>query len=290
MALRHVALLIFIVLIWGANFVVGKIGTGEFPPLLLLTFRFAITAAVLVPFVPLPRGHWRQIAIMSVVLGTLHYGLFFSGVAGTDAGIAAIMSQLHVAFSTLFAAVLLRDRIGWRRSSGILLAFAGVYLIAGGPQLRADLVPMLCVIASQFFWAYSNIQIKFMPGAHPLGVVGWVALLGLPQMAALSFVLERDHLAIVRNATWVGWSSIFYMALAVSAFSYYFWYAMLGKYRVTQVIPWTLLVPVCGLLSGVIFLGEKLNVLAIAGAAMVVAGVAVIVLRRPRDASEPITS
>jgi O-acetylserine/cysteine efflux transporter len=290
MALRHVALLIFVVLVWGLNFPIGKFGTREIPPLLLVAIRFALTAAVIVPFVPLPRGHWRQLAIMSVVLGTLHYGLFFIGLNGTDAGIAAILSQLHVAFSTLFAAILLQDQIGWRRSAGLALAFAGVCLIAGEPKGETALLPMLAILASQLFWAYSNIQIKFMPGAHALGVVGWVALLRLPQILALSLLTERNHVSAIADASWRAWASVLYMALAVSAISYYFWYALLGRYRVTQVIPFTLLVPVFGMISGMLLLGERLTWLAASGAVLVIGGIAVIALRRPRDASEPATS
>ena len=68
-----------VMVIWGANFVVAKIGVTHMPPLMLIGIRFLLLGLILVPFVPFPKGKMWQIAALSVVLGTLHFGLMFTG-------------------------------------------------------------------------------------------------------------------------------------------------------------------------------------------------------------------
>ena len=101
-----------VIVIWGLNFVVGKIGVAQIPPLLLMAVRFALVAALLAPFLrPLGRS-WGLVIAISVVLGGLHFGLMFSGLQGVDAGPAAIAIQLTAPFSAILAAVYYRERMG----------------------------------------------------------------------------------------------------------------------------------------------------------------------------------
>lgn len=283
----HVFLAVFVMVIWGLNFVVAKLGVAEMPPLLLLGLRFFLVAALLCPFVPLPRGKFLHVFGLSVVLGTVHFGLMFWGLEGVDASVAAVAIQLQVPFAALLAAIIFRDMIGWRRAAGMLVAFVGVVLIAGEPRMRADLFSLGLVILASFVWAISNIQVKFMGQINSLTLTAWAALFGAPQLVFWSLIMESGHVQALTNATWLGWASIVYMAVLVSIVGYGIWYYLVPRYQVNQMMPFTLTAPVFGVLSGMLLMGDRMTSLMWIGSALTILGVAVIVLRRPRLADGP---
>ena len=124
-----------VIVIWALNFIIGKIGVAQWPPLMMMMLRFALVAVLLVPFLR-PHGKpWGLIVGLSVMLGGLHFGLMFTGLKGVDAGPAAIAIQLSIPFSSLIAAVVYRDRMGPLQIAGMIIAFAGVYMISGEPTM-----------------------------------------------------------------------------------------------------------------------------------------------------------
>ncbi len=84
----HLALFVVVAAVWGLNFVVAKIGIEQLPPILLMALRWGLVAAMLVPFVKLPRGHWRAVILVSVTLGFMHFALMFTGLREIDASTA----------------------------------------------------------------------------------------------------------------------------------------------------------------------------------------------------------
>lgn len=284
------ALILSVTVFWGVNFPIAKLGLAELPPLVLLALRFAIVAAVLLPFGRRPRGQMPAIVAISFVLGTLHFGIMFIGIDGVDASVAAVVSQLHVPFAAILAALFLKDPIRWRRILGLALAFGGVALIAGEPKSSSALGGIGLLVLGTFFWAISNVQVKKLGDVDPLGVTAWSSLFAVPQLIVLSALFERGQIEALGNATWIGWGSAVFMALFVSAYGYGVWYRLLGRYPVSLVSPFSLLVPISGILSGVLMLGETVTVWSLIGAALTVAGVAVIVVRRPKVAADPTAS
>jgi len=281
-------LLVFsVMVVWGANFVVSKVGLAEFPPVLMMAIRFSLTAAVMLPFVPLPpRRSWPHYAVLSLTIGSLHYALMFSGLKLMDASMAAILIQLQVPFAALLAALLLNDRLGWRRGLGMGIAFAGVVLILGEPKLAGDPIAVALVLTAGFIWAIANVQIKWAAARghemDPFALSAWVAVLAAPQLWLLTGALETGQAASLRDATWVGWGAILYMVFGVQVLSYSLWYAMVRRYDVNQTMPWTLLAPVIGVITGVTLLDEPMSAKIAIGAMVTLAGVAIIVIRRPK--------
>ncbi|MGE4220584.1 MAG: DMT family transporter, partial [Alphaproteobacteria bacterium] len=210
MRLRDMLIVFGIMLVWGANFVVSKLGLVEFPALLMMAIRFTLTAAVMVPFVRVPpRRTWPHYALLSLSIGSLHYGLMFSGLKMTDASTAAILIQLQVPFAALLAAAVLNDRLGWRRSLGMAIAFAGIVLIVGEPKIGGDPLALSLVLAAGFIWAIANVQIKWA-AAHghemdPFALSAWVAVLAAPQLWLLTATVETDQMTAMREASWIGW-------------------------------------------------------------------------------------
>lgn len=274
-----------IMVIWGLNFVVVKAGLAQIPPLLFVALRFALVALVLVPFVTPPRGHFREVLMISFTLGFLHFALMFSALETIDVATAAIAVQLQVPFSAILAWIVFQDRLGWRRALGMSIAFGGVALIAGEPRLEGQYLALAMIVAGSFVWAVANVQIKRLTAVNGTALNAWVAVFATPQLLLGSLVLESGQWAALAAVDWEGALSVIYQAIMVVVIGYGTWYRLLRRYDINQAMPFTLLVPVVGVLSGALFLGERLTVPLMIGGMLTIVGVGIIVLRRPRVAA-----
>ncbi len=283
MALAHVILLVVVTVVWGFNFAVVKVGLGLVPPIAFVALRFAIVGLLLLPFLRLPQKRFGELVLLSVLLGVVHFSLMFTGLRDLDVATSAIAIQLQVPFAAILAAIFFGDRMRWRRISGMAIAFAGVVLIAGEPRLHGDMLPLLLVIGAACTWAGANIMIKRLgDDVSVFGLNGWVALLAAPQLALLSWAAETDPLGAILSAGWPLWASIAFQSLLVTVFGYGVWYYCMRRYPVNQVMPLTLLVPLFGVMSGVIYFDDRLTLPMLIGGLCTIAGVAIITIRRPR--------
>ena len=279
-----------VVALWGINFAVAKIALFEFPPLLLMGMRFLIVAALLLPFVRMPRGRVRGVLVLSVILGTIHFPMMFNGIKGIDAATASVVAQLQVPFASLLAAVVFKDRLGWRRAMGMLVAFAGVLLIAGEPRLGDSLWALGLVVGGSFAFAAANVQIKRLGNIDGFALNAWMALFAAPQLLILSGLFEHGQWEAVRTASWEAWGSLFYIAVLATIVAYGMWYRLMRRYDVNQAVPFMLLIPLFGVLSGVVLLGEPVTWTLAVGGLLTVAGVAVIVMKVPRVVNDKVTN
>ncbi len=286
MPVRHYGAAFLVMLLWGLNVVVVKLGTAELPPLFLTTLRFVVVAALVVPFFRLERRHVCRVLALSVTLGTLHFGQIFMGISGTDAATAAILIQLGVPFSVILAVTLFHEPLGRRRLVGLALAFGGVFLLAGEPG-RTALVPVLLLAGAGLAWAVSNLIMARVAGAHPLAVMGWIALFAVPQLALGSALLEHGQAAALAAAGWRGWGAIAYTALAATIVAHSLWYHLLQRHPINRVVPFSLLAPLIGAASGVLLLGDPLTWPRLLGGLVTLAGIAVIELWPAARRSRP---
>ncbi len=287
LAVRPLHLLAFVavMVVWGGNFVVAKIGLSQLPPILLVGLRFAIVAALLVPFVRVPRGKLLGIAAVSVVLGLVHFSMMFTGLSGIDASTAAISIQLQVPFAALLAAVAFGETLGWRRALGMAIAFAGVVIIAGEPRLQGAYGSLALVIGAALIWAVANVLVKRLGEIDGTQLNAYMALFAFPQQLLASYVLEGGQWQAMVSADWLTVGLVLlYQSVIVVGLGYGMWYALLGRYDVNIAMPFTLLVPFFGVASGVIFLGDVITLPFLAGGLLTILGVAIVTIRRPRVA------
>jgi O-acetylserine/cysteine efflux transporter len=280
MRLVDYAIALVVMVIWGLQLPVGKIGVTELPPLLFMAIRFTFVAALICPFFPLPRDKLRGVLLLSFVLGSLHFTCMFTGLSLIDASTASLLLQSQVPFAALLAAIFFCDRLGWRRFLGLLVAIAGVVVIVGEPRFGRDPLPPFLILAASFFWAFANILIKRLGSIDGIALSGWLALFAAPQLLALSLLLESGQGAAMRAADWAGWGAMAYGGIAVTVVSYAMWYPLVRRYPVNQTMPFTLLIPLFAVASSAAILGEKLTVQTALGGVATVLGVAIIVLRR----------
>ncbi len=279
-----------VVVIWGLNFVVVKIGVAQFPPLFMTALRFAFVAVLLIWLYPPPVGRIVPIAVLAFSFGGFHFGALFSGLVKVDAAVAAIVIQLAVPFSALFAWLFLGDALGWRRGAGMAVAFAGVVVLAGEPATASSLVHAGLILVAAVAWGLGNVQIKRIGRINVFQLNAWMALFAAPQLFVASAVLEDGQMASLAAADWRGWAAVAYTVVAASVTAYGLWYYLVDKYPVSRVIPYTLLAPVIGVAAGVTLLGEALTWYKVLGGLLTIAGVAVVELAgsRTREAAAPV--
>lgn len=279
MPLRDLALALAVVAIWALNIIVIKVGVAEIPPLMLITLRFALVAALLVPFYPVARHQLPFLLLLSITFGTLHFALLFIGLGQAEAGTGAILVQMGTPFATLLAVIVLKEALGFQRLTGLLLSFAGVIVLAGGPTLPAPL-PTAILLTSALAWASSQLLIKRGPAISPMALAGWVALFATPQVALGSWWFEQDQWQALTSASWLAWSAVLYTAVMSSIVAYGIWYGLLRRHPVSSVVPMMLLVPVLAVILGVLLMGDSLGPYKLIGGGLVVSGIGLIVIQR----------
>ncbi len=281
---RDILLALSVPLIWGLGFTFAKAALGQFPPLLLMALRFSLTALVLVWFVRPPVGMMARIALIALVSATIQYSLTFTGLVDLDVSIAIIVVQLEVPFALLLSTLFLKDHIGWRRAIGMALALGGVVLIAGEPRLRGDLAPLFLVAGGALTWSIGQVMVKTVRGVGGFALIAWVAVFAAPQLFLASYLFEDGQIEALAAADWLVWGVIIYLGLIMTAVGYGIWYRLLGLYRVNQVMPFLMLLPVTTMISGGLLLGETITMMTASGAAIVLAGVGFITIRADDDA------
>ena len=274
---------LLVMALWGTNFAVSRFALREFSPMLMMAIRFTVVAAILLPFVKVPRQQLRQVVLYSLVLGGLHFPLMLNGMLAAEASTASIVIQLQVPFASLLAAIFFKDKLGWRRGVGMGIAFMGVAIIAlRGGGGNSDPLHLALIVLAAFAFSFSNIQVKWMGEIDPYQLNAYMALFSVPQLLFYSLLLEHGQWQQISNASWGAWAGLAYMVIASTIIAYAIWQPMVRRYDVNQTVPFLMLVPLFGVAAGVLWLGEAISVALIGGGALVVAGVGIILIRRPK--------
>lgn len=290
MAPQHILVLVFSQVLWGANFAVVKWGLADWPPLFFVALRMLAVAALIIPFIGFPRRKdWGRLLVLGLVLGVLHFGFLFPGIQLMDAATSSILIQIQVPLAALAAAFIFGDRIGWRRWCGMALAFIGIAVLVGRPGFTGGWLATGFILGASAAWVASNLLIK-KASADLDGwqLNGWVALATAPMMGALSLAVEDGQMAAIAGAGLAGWGAMAYQVLIVTALCYGIWYAMMRRYPVSSVMPFTLLEPIFGATAAVLLLGEDWDWRMVLGALLTMSGLAIIILRRPQAVEQPV--
>lgn len=274
MSPRHVLLAVLVAAIWGFNFVVLKVGLDEFPPILFSALRFLAAAVPAIFFVGRPSVAWKWVISVGLVLGVAKFSFLFIGLkAGMPAGLGSLVLQSQVIFTTLFAAVVLRERPKSVQITGIALAVAGIGVIAWDYGLSSPLLGFVLLIAAAACWGVSNVLMRYARPADTLRFMVWVSAVAVLPLFALS-ALTEDMSALGR-LDWAGVGAVGYVSWISTLLGFAVWGFLLRQYESSVVAPFSLLVPVFGMFSAWVFLGEDLSWLQAAAGGLVLAGLAI---------------
>jgi O-acetylserine/cysteine efflux transporter len=277
-------LLAAICLVWALNLVVTRWAVTELaiPPLFFAFVRVSLLAIVLSPFLlPAPRQMGKMFLIAMGMAG-IHFGLLFTGLATAGAGVAAVIGQLGVPFTTILSIAVLGEQIGWKRSLGIIMSFVGVMIIAIDPAGFSLTVGILYLTGAAFVGAAANILMKQIEPMPAMRLQAWIGLFSFLPLLTWSLLTEENQTAPFMSGDWRVYAASLFAVGGVSIFAHGNFYRLLKKYEVTLISPLTLMTPVMGVILGVILLGEPMTVRLVVGAAVAIAGVGVISMRRNR--------
>jgi O-acetylserine/cysteine efflux transporter len=271
----HVLLAVVIAAVWGFNFVIIKVGVSEVPPFLLTGLRFLLCAVPAVFFLERPKVSWAYICGFGLMLSIGQFVFLFLAVyLGMSASLASLVLQLQVFFTMFFAVFALKEVPKLVQILGAGLAFGGIGLIAVERWSGPDAIPLiLCVIAAAG-WGASNIIVKLADPGTAINFVVWASLTAPLPLFAMSWGFD-DHAkvaAVFTQPTIIGTIAILYLAYLSTLFGYSAFNYLLKRYPAGTVAPFTLLVPLFGIASGIIVLGEAFDRFEIAGAVMVISG------------------
>ena len=280
---RDVLLAVLIAAAWGFTFVVIKVGLREFPPLLFSALRFLVAASPLLWLWRLgPPAPWRYVVGIGLAMGVSMFSLLFIAIdIGLPAGLASLVAQTQAFFTALLAALLLGDRPTRRQWAGMALAGAGLAVIAADLGGGSSLLGLVLALGAALSWAVSNILTKLARANDPLRLVIWMCAVAALPLLLLSWAVEGGErmATAVLHMSWLGAGAVVFQSLIATLAAFGAWSLLLARYPASVVAPFSLLVPVFGMSSTALLLGESVSPAKLAGAALVLVGLGVTVLR-----------
>ncbi|MCB9992360.1 MAG: EamA family transporter [Hyphomicrobiaceae bacterium] len=288
MPLRHILAALVVVAIWGFNFVVIKLSVDALPPILAAGLRFAFASWPLVFFIRPPKTEWYRVVLFGLTFGLALYAfLNFALATGMPAGLASVVLQVQAFFTMLIAFFWHRERPKWQQIAGAVIAFAGIGVMAVNRLEGAALWPFVLTLLAAVSWGLANNFAKTFGGANPVATTVWGALVASFPLIGLSLLIDGPQPLIdfVTMPDPLTIAVLAFLAYPATLFGMAIWNHLLALHPASIVAPFTLLVPITGLLSGYLVLGETVAPLEMAGGALIVLGIAISVFRRRRKSN-----
>jgi O-acetylserine/cysteine efflux transporter len=282
-----IALALLVVCIWGVNFVVIKIGLQGLPPILFTALRFLFAALPLVFFVKRPAIAWPLLLAYGLFQFALQFTLLFTGIQlGFPPGLASLVIQLQAFFTIGMAVLFLGERPRLLQLAAALVTLAGMALVAAHLDAKPTTLGFFLIIAAAVCWACANMATKKMPAVQPLALMIWGSLIAVPPLLAASLAVDgitawQLAFAQLKPVT-VG--AVLFQSYPNTLLGFGIWAMLMKKYATATIAPFSLLVPVAGMLSAALVLGEALQWWKIGAGLLVLAGLALNVFESGRRA------
>lgn len=279
---QDIGLGIIVVTLWGMNFIAIKLGVSHVPPLFLVAVRFLFVAFPAIFFLPRPPISWKGLIALSMTLYVAQFGFLFLGIhLGMPAGLASLVHQSQAFFTLLLAVIFLKEKIRWNHVTGLLFAAVGMFFIASQQDTDMTLIGFWTVIIGSASWGVGNVVMrKVTLGVPPfsmLALVVWSGLVSFFPMALLSLIIEgpASWATAIQQVSWTSVLSVLYLAYGASIIGYGLWGKLLARYPASIVAPFTLLVPILGMSTTALFLGEAFTLMQLAGSVLVMIGLVI---------------
>ncbi|KTB98505.1 DMT family transporter [Pseudomonas syringae] len=280
MSMRDSLIAVLVAFLWGTQVTAVKIGGQELPPILMVAMRFALMAAILLPFCGVPkRNELVKIFCIASSTGALHFGLLYCGISQVDASTSAVAYQLATPFTILLGFAVLGERITMPVTIGIVIALLGVLTVLGGVGEGGALLGILLVIAAAFIFAVGTLLTKQWGPFNPLAISAWTALIAAPELLVVSAAIEGPIWGSVFTASLTAWVAALYTAISGGLVGFGLWYWLLGRHPVQRLAPFLLLVPVFAVAVSQFVLNEGLSTNLMLGGLAVIAGVGLCQIR-----------
>jgi O-acetylserine/cysteine efflux transporter len=288
---RDLAAALVVVVVWGVNFVAMKFALRDFSPFQLGAARYVFAVLPLILLVRPPRIAWKWVLLYGVFQGVGQFGLlFFALKVGMTAALASVLLQTQVFFTALFGFVLLHERASRPLQAGMVLAALGLgcfalnYVSPGSDISSATtLAGFVLTLCAAAMWAMSNIVARRVQQLHadysPVAFVVWSSSVAIVPFMALSLAFDASDIRWQwLEARWSSWLAVAYLGWVATVLGYSLWTGLLKRHPANKVAPFSLGVPIVGLTTGMLVLGEVITPWQWAGIALVVAALACVML------------
>ena len=283
MKFRDILLALCAPLLLGFGFAIAKPAMQQFPPFLLMGLRFTIAALVLIWWFPIPKKLLKDLFIVSLIGGTLTYGLVYMGLNRVDASSSILLVHTEVPFGVIIAYFLFKEKPGIKNILGIAVAFVGLFILLGAPNLEGKLIGVLLLLFGAFFWSLGMVMAK--PLSKKIGgfaVTAWVSLFCGPMLLLGSFIFDGNTINYFVSADTKGWLIVAYLSLIMQPLAYGTWYHVMGRNPVHKVMPVMLLLPLTGLSTAIFLLGEEPTKQVFVGGAIILFGIGIILFSKSK--------
>ncbi|MGV8858175.1 EamA family transporter [Rhodoglobus sp.] len=294
MPLRSALAAVLVAIIWGLNFVVIDLGLEDMPPALFVAIRFAAVIVPAIFFVPRPTARFRDVVLVGLFMSLGQFGLLYTALAiGMPAGLASLVLQAQVVLTVVFAALALHEIPTRSQLVGVSLGAFGLVVVGSGRGVDTPALAFMVTIAAAASWAIGNVIARRIgrDGATPSRLAGlsltvWSALVVPVPMVLLALALNGANAVgfALTHLTVPQLLSTAYTAWLASLVGYGIWNTLLARHSASAVVPFTMLVPIVGMVTAWIVLGEVPTLAEAGGGVMLLLGVAITtgLLRRRR--------
>ncbi|MEI7597725.1 MAG: EamA family transporter [Aestuariivirga sp.] len=279
MTRRQILLALLPPLFFGTGFTIAKPAVSHFPPLFLILICYG-SIAVLMGLTQREKlkTSWPSIMLIAAFSVTIQGALLFWAIRSPEmpATAANLILQIQIPFAVLLGWLLMKERPDGRKMLGTALAILGVALVIGLPETPPGLVPTVMIIASAFCWSLGQVLVRRLGKDNGVGVLKGNAIGSLPQLALATLLFEHGQWQSVVTATWLQWAMLGFVAVVGFYFAYLSWFTLLKQCRLDEASPFLLLMPVVGIVTAALVLGESVSMAQLLGGAVILFGLAIV--------------
>lgn len=283
MPTRHRLLAVVVAVIWGVNFLAIDAALAQFPPMFAVVLRFVVLAVPTLLWVPRPEVPVRWLLAYGLGFGVLQFAFLYAGLAaGMPTGLASLVLQSSAPFTVVLGAALLRERMTPRAGVGLALAVLGLGVVGWSrADAGAGLLPFLLVLAGGLGWSLGNLGSRLARAPKPLHLTLWMSVVPPVPMLALALAVEGparigDSLhGLGARTGLLALAGLAYTAVIATVVGSGIWTWLMARHPAGAVAPFSMLVPVVGMSTAWLVLGERIDVVEAAGAILVIGGVLV---------------
>jgi O-acetylserine/cysteine efflux transporter len=281
MPLSHLMLAFLVAIIWGINFLFVKIALDEISPILLCALRFLLASIPLVFFLKPPAVPFRLVIWYGLIMFVLQFLFFFIGMhSGMIPGMASLIMQVQIFFSMFFASLFLNEKPTTHQILGALVSFCGIGLVGFHFDNDISATGFILILASAAAWGFGNLITKKTKNINMMALVVWGSFVACFPLLLMTLLFEGTQSIVqsYNHITWKGLLAVFYIVYASTWVGYGVWNWLLSRHAVAVIVPFTLLVPVVGILSSVMFLGEPFQEWKLISCLLVITGLCINIL------------
>jgi len=254
-------------LVWGCNWPVLKLGVTELPP---LTFRatslvFAGMGLLVVAkfsghSLRIPRSLWGKVAVLALFNIAGWNGLILFGVQQMPAGRAGVLAYTSPMWAVLFGLGLLHEPLSRRKIVGLVLGMCGLVVLLGDDVRSLQRAPIgaLLILGAAAAWAFGTVLLRrWKPPIPQDTLTGWMMIIGWVPLVAFAPLFDPHPLQSLAHMSGTAWFAVLYNIFLAGTVAYWAWFKLARTLPVAISGLSSLPVPVVGVLSGMLFLGER---------------------------------